>query len=146
MVKVRTLDTATGRSPPTAVQFTKLEHVMFRIESSRVTMGSARHLYVVCIYGAICLQIQKYFPPDPANLYNYFFFSLEIHLSGRMLILNVLAVLLVVLPSGWSKFYLVETADVAKPNNNPIVTANQAQNDYVIIDSGCGWGDQKICR
>ncbi len=27
--------------------------------------GSARHLYVVCIYGAICLQIQKYFPPDP---------------------------------------------------------------------------------
>ncbi len=29
-------------------------------------MGSARHLYVVCIYGAICLQIQKYFPPDPA--------------------------------------------------------------------------------
>ncbi len=28
--------------------------------------GSARHLYVVCIYGAICLQIQKYFPPDPA--------------------------------------------------------------------------------
>jgi hypothetical protein len=29
-------------------------------------MGSARHLYVVSIYGAICLQIQKYFPPDPA--------------------------------------------------------------------------------
>jgi hypothetical protein len=29
-------------------------------------MGSARHIYVVCIYGAICLQIQKYFPPDPA--------------------------------------------------------------------------------
>ncbi len=28
--------------------------------------GSARHLYVVCICGAICLQIQKYFPPDPA--------------------------------------------------------------------------------
>jgi hypothetical protein len=28
--------------------------------------GSARHLYVVCIYGAICLQIQKYFPPDRA--------------------------------------------------------------------------------
>ncbi len=28
--------------------------------------GSARHLYVVCIYGAICLQIQKYFPPDSA--------------------------------------------------------------------------------
>jgi hypothetical protein len=28
--------------------------------------GSARHLYVVCIYGAIYLQIQKYFPPDPA--------------------------------------------------------------------------------
>ncbi len=28
--------------------------------------GSARHLYVVCIYGAIGLQIQKYFPPDPA--------------------------------------------------------------------------------
>ncbi len=28
--------------------------------------GSARHLYVVCIYGAICLQIQKTFPPDPA--------------------------------------------------------------------------------
>jgi hypothetical protein len=28
--------------------------------------GSARHLYVVCIYGAICLQIQKYFPSDPA--------------------------------------------------------------------------------
>jgi hypothetical protein len=28
--------------------------------------GSARHLYVVCIYGAICLQIQNYFPPDPA--------------------------------------------------------------------------------
>ncbi len=26
---------------------------------------SARHLYVVCIYGAICLQIQKYFSPDP---------------------------------------------------------------------------------
>jgi hypothetical protein len=31
-----------------------------------VVTGSARHLYVVCIYGAICLQIQKYFPPDPA--------------------------------------------------------------------------------
>ncbi len=29
-------------------------------------MGSARHLYVVCIYGAICLQIQKYFPPVTA--------------------------------------------------------------------------------
>jgi hypothetical protein len=29
-------------------------------------MGSARHLYVVCFYGAICLQIQKYFPPDRA--------------------------------------------------------------------------------
>ncbi len=29
-------------------------------------MGSARHLYVVYIYGAICLQIQKYFPPDRA--------------------------------------------------------------------------------
>jgi hypothetical protein len=28
--------------------------------------GSARHLYVVCIYGAICLQIQKCFPPDRA--------------------------------------------------------------------------------
>jgi hypothetical protein len=28
--------------------------------------GSARHLYVVRIYGAICLQIQKYFPSDPA--------------------------------------------------------------------------------
>jgi hypothetical protein len=28
--------------------------------------GSARHLYVVCIYGAICLQIQKYFSPDRA--------------------------------------------------------------------------------
>jgi hypothetical protein len=28
--------------------------------------GSARHLYVVCIYGAICLQIQNYFPLDPA--------------------------------------------------------------------------------
>ncbi len=28
--------------------------------------GSARHLYVVCIYGGICLQIQKTFPPDPA--------------------------------------------------------------------------------
>jgi hypothetical protein len=23
-------------------------------------------LYVVCIYDAICLQIQEYFPPDPA--------------------------------------------------------------------------------
>jgi hypothetical protein len=31
-----------------------------------VLLGSARHLYVVCIYGAICLQIQKKFPPDPA--------------------------------------------------------------------------------
>jgi hypothetical protein len=31
-----------------------------------ITAGSARHLYVVCIYRAICLQIQKYFPPDPA--------------------------------------------------------------------------------
>ncbi len=30
--------------------------------------GSARHLYVVCVYGAICLQIQKYFSPDPAVL------------------------------------------------------------------------------
>jgi hypothetical protein len=29
-------------------------------------MGSARHLYVVCIYGVICLQIQIYFPLDPA--------------------------------------------------------------------------------
>jgi hypothetical protein len=29
-------------------------------------LGSARHLYEVCIYGAICLQIQKYFPLDPA--------------------------------------------------------------------------------
>jgi hypothetical protein len=30
--------------------------------------GSARHLYVVCIYGAICPKpkIQKYFPPKPA--------------------------------------------------------------------------------
>jgi hypothetical protein len=31
-----------------------------------VSRGSARHLYVVCIYGAICLQIQNYFPPDRA--------------------------------------------------------------------------------
>ncbi len=31
-----------------------------------VFLGSARHLYVVCIYGAICLQIQKYFPPVTA--------------------------------------------------------------------------------
>jgi hypothetical protein len=29
-------------------------------------VGSARHLYVVCIDGAICLQIQKKFAPDPA--------------------------------------------------------------------------------
>jgi hypothetical protein len=28
--------------------------------------GSAQHLYVVCIYGAICLQIQNNFPPDRA--------------------------------------------------------------------------------
>jgi hypothetical protein len=28
--------------------------------------GSVRHLYVVCIYGEICIQIQKYFPPDRA--------------------------------------------------------------------------------
>ena len=28
--------------------------------------GSARHLYVVCIYGAICRQITKKFPPDSA--------------------------------------------------------------------------------
>jgi hypothetical protein len=31
-----------------------------------VNWGSARHLYIVCIYGAIYLQIQKYLPPDPA--------------------------------------------------------------------------------
>jgi hypothetical protein len=31
-----------------------------------LSVGSARHLYVVCIYGAICLQIKKYFPPDRA--------------------------------------------------------------------------------
>ncbi len=31
-----------------------------------ILLGSARHLYVICIYGAICLQIQKKFPPDPA--------------------------------------------------------------------------------
>jgi hypothetical protein len=31
-----------------------------------ILLGSARHLYVVCIYGAICLQIQKYFSPDRA--------------------------------------------------------------------------------
>jgi hypothetical protein len=29
-------------------------------------LGTARHLYVVCIYGAICLPIQKYFSPDRA--------------------------------------------------------------------------------
>ncbi len=32
---------------------------------SGLQTGSARHLYVVCINGAICLQIQNYFPPDP---------------------------------------------------------------------------------
>ncbi len=31
-----------------------------------ILAGSARHLHVVCIYGAICLQIQKYFSPDRA--------------------------------------------------------------------------------
>ncbi len=31
-----------------------------------VLLGSARHLYVVRIYGAICLLIQKYFPSDPS--------------------------------------------------------------------------------
>ncbi len=34
--------------------------------SSYMKWGSARHLYVVCVYGTICLQIQNYFPPDPA--------------------------------------------------------------------------------
>jgi hypothetical protein len=33
---------------------------------SREKRGSARYLYVVCIYGAICLKIQKYFSPDRA--------------------------------------------------------------------------------
>jgi hypothetical protein len=33
---------------------------------SREKRGSARYLYVVCIYGTICLPIQKYFPPDRA--------------------------------------------------------------------------------
>jgi hypothetical protein len=41
-----------------AGQFEEKKKPLFR--------GPARHLYVVCIYGAICLQIQKYFPPDPA--------------------------------------------------------------------------------
>ncbi len=31
-------------------------------------LGSARHLYVVRIYGAICLQIQKYFPRQKGKL------------------------------------------------------------------------------
>jgi hypothetical protein len=38
----------------------------FQITLNTFQVGSAQHLYVVCIYGAICLQIQKYFPPDPA--------------------------------------------------------------------------------
>jgi hypothetical protein len=36
------------------------------IESAAGRSGSARHLYIVCIYGAICLQIKIKIPPDPA--------------------------------------------------------------------------------
>ncbi len=36
------------------------------VKSHENRRGSARHIYVVCIYGAIYLQIQKYFPPDAA--------------------------------------------------------------------------------
>jgi hypothetical protein len=36
------------------------------VKSHENRRGSARHIYVVRIYGAIYLQIQKYFPPDPA--------------------------------------------------------------------------------
>jgi hypothetical protein len=39
---------------------------MCREEKEWGEVVSARHIYVVCIYGAIYLQIQNYFPPDRA--------------------------------------------------------------------------------
>jgi hypothetical protein len=43
-----------------------LENSRFKSCNVFEKRGSARHLYVVYIYGAICQQTQNYFPPDPA--------------------------------------------------------------------------------
>jgi hypothetical protein len=54
---------------PVAVEQRKCDTSCFSISTGAVSSGvcsTSLRSGLVCIYGAICLQIQKYFSPDPA--------------------------------------------------------------------------------